>query len=104
MKGSRGPVASEWMRSDLHQFTNGDKDRVRGLVDRLKAAGATEVYVGAISDMGVTKVAGELLVLMPDDASRRAAVAAVHEAFMRSTFGGFAPKTDPNVSVLHVTL
>jgi hypothetical protein len=99
-----GPIALDWMRSDMNQFTNGDKDRVRGLAQRFKEAGAVEVYVGTISDAGMIKVAGELLVVMPTDPTRRAAVVAVHEGFLRATFGAFAPRSDATVDVLRVTL
>ena len=33
-----GPIAHDWMESDLHVFTNGDKDRVSNLIRRLDEA------------------------------------------------------------------
>lgn len=99
-----GPVALDWLRSDLNQVSNGDKDRVRGLAQRFTDAGALGVYVGTISDSGMIKIAGELLVVLPTDPTRRAAVLAVHDGFLRATFGGFAPPSDPKSNVLRVTL
>jgi hypothetical protein len=99
-----GPVASEWLKADLHQVASGDKDHARGLVERFKAAGAVEVFVGTISDLGMTKVAGELLVQLPADTARWPAVLEVHQHMLRVTFGGMAPPSRPDGDVLRVTL
>jgi hypothetical protein len=99
-----GPLASEWLRSDLHQVAGGDKDRVRGFVQRLEAAGAITIHVGTITDLGMTRIAGELLVVLPTEATRRAAVLEVHQSMLRATYGQFAPQSQPEGELLRVTL
>jgi hypothetical protein len=76
-----GPVATQWMESDLHQFMHPDKDRVRGLVTRYLAAGAVQVYVGDIRQDTVLKHAGALIVELPPRGPRRAGVFALHGDF-----------------------
>ncbi len=100
-----GPVASEWMESDLHQFTNGDKDRVQDLVRRLLRAGARQVRVGHIMRSGVVQIGGELIVELPEDSDKRKAVLAEYDRFQQGTFGGMAaPAKDPSGNVLRVAL
>ncbi|MFI5306949.1 MAG: hypothetical protein ACHQ53_06345 [Polyangiales bacterium] len=101
----KAPVASEWMESDLHQFSNGDKDRVRDLVRRFMRAGAVEVRVGHISRSGMVEIGSELIVLLPHDPGDRKAVLTEYDRFLQSTFGGLAatPK-DTGASVLRVAL
>jgi hypothetical protein len=102
---SYGPVAAQWSESDLHQFTNGDKDRVRQLVRRFEDAGAVGVYVGHITQSGVVQVGGELVVQLPDAADKRGAVLAEYQRFLQGTFGDFvAAPTDPGGEVLRVAL
>jgi phospholipase/lecithinase/hemolysin len=99
-----GPLASEWLRSDLHQVAGGDKDRVRGFVQRLEAAGAITIHVGTITDLGMTRIAGELLVVLHTEATRRAAVLEVHQSMLRATYGQFAPQSQAEGELLRVTL
>jgi hypothetical protein len=100
-----GPVATEWMATDLHQFSNGDKDKVQDLVRRFLRAGAIEVRVGHISHSGLVQIGAELLVQLPDDGAKRKAVLAEYERFLDSTFGGMAaPPKDPGGDTLRVAL
>ena len=99
-----GPPALEWMESDYHQFSNGDKDRVRGLVDKFVAAGAPEIHVGTITTVGMTQIAGELIVQLPADEVAHKAVLDVYEQYLQATFGGSAPPhAAPEGDQLHVT-
>ncbi len=100
-----GPIALDWFASDLHQVTNGDKDRARSIAERLKAAGAVEVYVGSIMKVGAVQMAGELLVELPHDEAKRKAVLDEHALLLAATFGGIpvAPQV-PDGSVLRVAL
>lgn len=99
-----GPPAVAWMESDYHQFSNGDKDRVRGLCDKFIAAGASELHVGTISTVGMTQIAGELIVQLPADEAARKAALDVYDQYMQAAFGGSAPpSTPPEGEQLHVT-
>lgn len=99
-----GPIALDWLESDLHQVTNGDKDRARGIAERLKAAGAVEVYVGQIMNAGSIQLAGELLVELPQDEAKRKAVLEEHAELMSGDFSGIAiAPQDAEGSVLRVT-
>jgi hypothetical protein len=100
-----GPIARDWMESDLHVFTNGDKDRVRNLIQRLDEAGAAEVRVAKIMRNGMVQVAAELVVVLPGDAAKRKAVLGAYESFLRGTFGDLvaAPKDD-GTDVLRIAL
>jgi len=101
----RAPVASEWMESDLHQFSNGDKDRVRSLVNRFSRAGAVDVRVGHITRSGMVQIGSELIVLLPDDPEARKAVLAEYDKFLQSAFAGLAAThRDTGQKVLHVVL
>ena len=103
--GGYGPPALEWLESELHQFSSGDKDRARSVARRYKKAGAVEVYVGSIMQSGPLHFAGELIVELPRDPIARRAVLAEHQRVLESSFGGFAPRaSDPGGPVLHVTL
>ncbi len=103
--GGYGPPALQWMESELHQFSSGDKDRARSVARRYKKAGAVEVYVGSIMQSGALHFAGELIVELPRDPGARSAVLAEHQRVLESSFGGFAPRTsDPGGPVLRVTL
>jgi hypothetical protein len=99
-----GPVAGEWLESDLHQCSSGDKDRARSLVDRYKAAGAVEVYIGGIVRSGPIQIAGELIVELPSDPGQRKSVLAEHRRVLDAAFGGFANDSDPGGPVLRVTI
>jgi hypothetical protein len=100
-----GPVAAAWLEPDLHQFTNGDKDRVRELVQRFEDAGAVGVYVGHITRSGVVQIGGELVVQLPDASDKRKAVLAEYQRFLQGTFGDFAAApSDPGGEVLRVAL
>lgn len=100
-----GPRALEWMSSNLHQFTNPDKDAVRSRVNAYLAAGAVDVYVGNIVRSGPVQIAGELIVELPGDPTQRKAVLAEHQRVISATFGGFAARLeDPGGAVLRVTL
>jgi hypothetical protein len=99
-----GPPAVAWMESDYHQFSNGDKDRVRGLCDKFSAAGASELHVGTITTVGMTQIAGELIVQLPADEVARKTVLDVYDQYLQATFGGSAPpSTAPEGDQLHVT-
>jgi hypothetical protein len=100
-----GPLAHDWMASDLHVFTTADKDRVTNMILRFEQAGAVEVHVSRITKNGVVQVAAELAVVLPRDPTTRKAVFAVYEAFLRGTFGDMvaAPKDDGS-DVLRVAL
>lgn len=100
-----GPIAHDWVESELHVFTNGDKDRVRNLIQRLDQAGATEVHVAKIMRNGMVQIAAELVVLLPADQTKRKAVFGEYEKFLRGTFGDFvaAPKDD-GTDVLRIAL
>jgi len=99
------PIASEWVKSDLHQFGNGDKDRVTALVHRFIAAGAVQVRIGHIMRSGLVQIGNELLIELPSDADKRKAILAEYDRFMQSTFGSFAAKAkDPGGRMLRVTL
>jgi hypothetical protein len=103
--GGYGPRALEWMESDLHQFTSGDKDAVGNKVRAYKAAGAIEVYVGTLMRSGPAELAGELIIELPSDPQGRKAVLAEHQRVLDASFGGFAPKVeDQDAAVLRVTL
>jgi hypothetical protein len=103
--GGYGPPALQWMESELHQFSSGDKDRARSVARRYKKAGAVEVYVGSIMQSGPLHFAGELIVELPHDPGARSAVLAEHQRVLESSFGGFAPRaSDPGGPVLRVTL
>jgi hypothetical protein len=98
-----GPPALEWMQSDLHYFTNPDKDAVRRRVEAYKAAGAIEVYIGNVMQSGPMHIADELLVELPDDEDQRSAIMAEYERSLHSSFGGFAPQRNKPVgSILRV--
>jgi hypothetical protein len=100
-----GPDAAAWMQSDLHQFTDGDKDRVSSLVDRFNRAGARAVRVGHIMRSGMVQIGGELIVELPDEPAPRKAVLQVYQTFLQSTFGGLASEPpDPGGQVLRVAL
>ena len=102
---SLGPAALPWLEPDLHLVSNGDKDRVRGLAQRFTAAGALGVYVGTITKMGMTEVAGELIVQLPADPATRKAVLTVYDDFLASSFGGVAVAgAEPTGDLLRVTL
>jgi hypothetical protein len=93
------------MESDLHQFTNGDKDRVSGLVDQFNRAGARSVRIGHITRSGMVQIGGELIVELPDDPAPRKAVLQVYQTFLQSTFGGLASEPhDPGGQLLRVAL
>ena len=100
-----GPIAHDWMESELHVFTNGDKDRVRNLIQRLDEAGAAEVRVAHIMRNGMVQIAAELVVVLPADQAKRKAVFGEYEKFLRGTFGDFvaAPKDD-GTDVLRIAL
>jgi hypothetical protein len=100
-----GPPALDWMESELHQFSSGDKDRARSVARRYKKAGAVQVYVGSIVQSGPIHFAGELIVELPTDPVARKAVLAEHQRVLEASFGGFAPAaSDPGGPVLRVTL
>jgi hypothetical protein len=88
----------------MHQVTSGDKDRARGIAERLKAAGAVEVYVGQIMKTGSMQLASELLVELPHDEAKRKAVLDEHAELMSGELSGIniAPQ-DAEGSVLRVT-
>lgn len=103
--GGYGPPAFDWMESELHQFSSGDKDRARLVARRYKKAGAVQVYVGSIVQSGPIHFAGELIVELPTDPVARKAVLAEHQRVLEASFGGFAPAaSDPGGPVLRVTL
>jgi hypothetical protein len=103
--GSYGPAAEAWLESDLHQFTNGDKERVSDLVHRFESAGALEVHVGHITRSGMLDIAGELIVELPDDADKRKALLAEYQRFLQGTFGDLVARPhDPEGPVLRVAL
>ncbi|HEX2677086.1 MAG TPA: hypothetical protein VHM19_10615 [Polyangiales bacterium] len=77
--------AAAWCTSDLHQFANGDKDVVRGLIQRLNASGAG-VEVGGIVRSGPVSVATELHVSLPMDRERRHEIYETLRAFHTATF------------------
>jgi hypothetical protein len=99
-----GPPALAWMESDYHQFSNGDKDRVRALCDKFIAAGASELHVGTITTVGTTQIAGELIVQLPADEVAKKAALDVYQQYLQATFGGSAPPAvAPEGDLLHVT-
>ncbi|HMJ10596.1 MAG TPA: hypothetical protein VK524_04270 [Polyangiaceae bacterium] len=103
--GAYGPDALAWLEPDLHLVSSGDKDRVRTLARNFLAAGAAGVFVGTISPMGMTQVAGELIVQLPADPAARKAVLDVHDQFLASSFGGVAVAgAKPEGDLLHITL
>jgi hypothetical protein len=103
--GAHGPSALAWLEPDLHLVSSGDKDRVRSLARRFEAAGAAGVFVGTISTMGMTKVAGELIVQLPADPAARKAVLDVYDQFLAASFGGVAVAgAEPQGDVLRITL
>jgi hypothetical protein len=91
-----GPPALRWLESDRNQVSSGDKDGVRALAGSLKRAGAVEVYVGRVDRSGFGQVCGELVVEMPEDASKRQAVLKAYTEYRRGKAGGFGGKVrDP---------
>lgn len=103
--GAIGPPALAWLASDLHIVSNGDKDRIVGLAQRLEHAGAAGVYVGAISSTGMVQIAGELIVQLPADPDRRKAVLEVHDKFLAAAFSGLQVAGNaPQGDVLRITL
>ena len=99
------PVALDWAQSDLHQFSNGDKERVRTLIGALDHAGAVQVRAGHILPNGQVLIAAELVVVLPRDPSERKAVFAEYERFLRAAFGDFvAPPKDDGTELLHIAL
>jgi hypothetical protein len=102
--GAHGPDALTWLEPDLHLVSSGDKDRVRALAGRFVAAGAPGVFVGTISSMGMTKVAGELIVQLPAEPTARKAVLDVYDQFLAASFGGVAVGgAEPEGDVLRIT-
>jgi hypothetical protein len=100
-----GPDAAQWLEPELHQVNGGDKDRVRGLVQRFIMTGAVGVHVGHISHSGALQIAGELIVELPDDAAGRKAVLAEYQRFLEATFPGLAvAASDPGGDLLRVAL
>lgn len=100
-----GPDALSWMDSDLHQFTDGDKDRVRDLVRRFRASGARAVRVNRIMHSGAVQIAAELVVTMPEERAARNAVLGEYHHFLQGTFGEFAAAPqDPGGDLLRVAL
>jgi hypothetical protein len=99
------PAALIWLASDLNTVSNGDEDRVRGLVQRLAQAGAVDVYIGKITQMGMAQIAHELVVDLPADPERRRAVIDVYDKYMSVTFGGIDVATAvPTGDKLRITL
>ena len=99
------PSAITWLASDTNTVSNGDEDRVRGLVQRLDAAGAEDVYIGNITTVGMAQIANELVVDLPSDAKKRRAVLEVYDQFMSATFGGVkVAGAAPTDNKLRITL
>jgi hypothetical protein len=99
------PLALGWAQSDLHQFSNGDKARVRALIERFTRAGAREVRASHIAQSGQLQIAAELVVVLPRDQAARKAVFAEYEGFLRAAFGDFvAPPKDDGGELLRVAL
>ena len=99
------PIALDWAQSDLHQFSNGDKARVRALIERFDRAGAREVHAAHITPSGQLSIAAELVVVLPRGPSERKAVFSEYERFLRSAFGDFvAPPEDDGTELLRIAL
>jgi hypothetical protein len=100
-----GPPAAEWLESDLHQVSSADKDAVRGLVQRMKQAGALEVYVGNVMRSGPMQIAGEIVVALPKDKERRERVLDAYQRHLDAAFSGAAgDRPDPGGDYLRIRL
>jgi hypothetical protein len=79
-RAKEGPGAAVWAQSELHQFGNGDKDRVRSFLAVLEHAGARGVFPAAVARRGAAEIAGQLRVELPTNpAQRRAIYQALHD-------------------------
>jgi hypothetical protein len=86
-----------WAAAELHQFSNGDKDVVRALVERVTASGAV-VTVGGLMQSGPITVASELHIALPSDVAKRRTIYELLRAFRRDTWHsdpGENTATDP---------
>lgn len=89
--------ALEFCASELHQFSSGDKDVVRGLIERLIAAGA-RVRVGGVLHSGLVMIASELRIALPLDLAKRRTVYELLRAFRTATWHmdpGESKQSDP---------
>ena len=75
--------ARNWLQGDSHILFEGDKATAKKLVNDLYSAGATEVWVIGISEIGGSEVAAAFVAVLPGDSAARKRIFAVESAFQQ---------------------
>ena len=93
--------AREWLQSDSHILFEGDKETAARLVSDLYSAGAKEVWIIGISQLGDSEVAAAFVAVLPDDTAARKRVFAVESDFQTLMDG--EPSSDSGQKYLHIS-
>jgi hypothetical protein len=91
--------ARKWLRGDSHILFEGDKETAAKLVDDLYSAGAKEVWVIGIAELGGSEVAAAFVAVLPSDSAARKRVFAVESDFQKLIDG--EPSRDDGQKYLH---
>ena len=75
--------AKKWLQNDSHILFEGDKETANRLVDDLYSAGAREVWVIGISELGGSEIAASFVAVLPNDASARRRLFALESGFQK---------------------
>ncbi len=91
--------AREWLQSDSHILFEGDKETAGKLVSDLYSAGATQVWIIGIAELGDSEVAAAFVAVLPADTAARKRVFAVESDFQKLIDG--EPSRDLGQKYLH---
>lgn len=91
--------AQKWLQSDSHILFEGDKETAASLVSDLYSAGAKEVWVIGIAELGDSEVAAAFVAVLPGDTAARKRVFAVESDFQKLVDG--EPTIDTGQKYLH---
>jgi hypothetical protein len=93
--------ARKWLESDSHVLFEGDKETAVKLANDLYSAGAKEVWIIGISQMGNSEIAAAFVAVLPDDATARKRVFAIESDFQKAM--DLEPSRDVGQKYLHMT-
>lgn len=93
--------ARRWLQSDSHILFEGDKETAVKLVSDLYSAGAKEVWIIGISELGDSEVAAAFVAVLPDDTAARKRVFAVESEFQKLV--DLEPSRDVGQKYLHMS-
>jgi hypothetical protein len=96
--------AREWFADEAHILFEGDRKAVVQLVEDLYEAGAVDVYVTGIEELGNVKVTASLLAVLPEDPVKRQAVFDQERIFWggNGSESGIDSPADPDPSQKYV--